>query len=110
MTLPPRAFFSLNEFCDRLDCSHADVAAWSIGGLFSIFTGISPVLCGLQPVAGIVAVNAADMMKMFRRHGHCDEECRVIRIRPEGSTEWLHITEPAGGHRHQTGRFAADGR
>ena len=91
MTLPPRAFFSLNEFCDRLDCSHADVAAWSIVGLFSIFTGISPVLCGLQPVAGIVAVNAADMMKMFRRHGHCDEECRVIRIRPEGSTEWLHI-------------------
>ena len=97
MTLPPRAFFSLNEFCDRLDCSHADVAAWSISGLFSIFTGISPVLCGLNPVAGIVAVNAADMMKMFRRHGHCDEECRVIRVRPEGSSEWLHITEPAGG-------------
>jgi hypothetical protein len=97
MTLPSRAFFSLNEFCDRLDCSHADVAAWSIGGLFSIFTGISPVLCGLQPVAGMVAVNAADMMKMFRRHGHCDDECRVIRIRPECSTEWLHISEPAGG-------------
>jgi len=53
MTLPPRAVFSLNEFCDRLDCSHADVAAWSIVGLFSIFTGISPVLCGLQPVAGL---------------------------------------------------------
>lgn len=97
MTLPTRAFFSLNEFCDRLECSHADVAAWSISGLFSIFTGISPVLCGLQPVAGIVAVNAADMMKMFRRHGPCDEDCRVIRVRPEGSTEWLHITEPAGG-------------
>ena len=97
MTLPPRAFFSLNEFCDRIDCSHADVAAWSIVGLFSIFTGISPVLCGMQPVAGIVAVNAADMMKMFRRHGRCDEECRVIRIRPEEGTEWLHITEPAGG-------------
>ncbi len=97
MTLPTRAFFSLNEFCDRLECSHADVAAWSISGLFSIFTGISPVLCGLQPVAGIVAVNAADMMKMFRRHGSCDEDCRVIRVRPEGSTEWHHITEPAGG-------------
>ena len=97
MTLPPRAFFSLNEFADRLECSFADVAAWSIGGLFSIFTGISPVLCGMQPVAGIVSVKAADMMKMFRGHGRCDEECRVIRIRPEGGTEWLHITEPAGG-------------
>lgn len=97
MTLPTRAFFSVNEFCARLECSHADVAAWSVSGLFPIFTGISPVLCGLQPVAGIVAVNAADMMKMFRRHGPCDEDCRVIRVRPEGSTEWLHITDPAGG-------------
>lgn len=97
MPLPTRAYFSLNEFCDRLECSHADVAASSISGLFSMFTGISPVLCGLQPVAGIVAVNAADMMKMFRRHGHCDDDCRVIRVRPEGGTDWLHITDPAGG-------------
>ena len=64
MTLPPRAFFSLNEFSDRLDCSYADVAGWSIVGHFSIVTGIAPVLCGLQPVAGMVAVNAADMMKI----------------------------------------------
>jgi hypothetical protein len=97
MTLPPRAFFSLNEFSARWNCSHADVAGWSIVGHLSIVTGIAPVLCGLQPVAGMVAVNAADMMKMFRREGPSDEECRVIRIRPEGSAEWLHITEPAGG-------------
>ena len=97
MTLPPRAFFSLNEFSARWGCSHADVAGWSIVGHLSIVTGIAPVICGTQPVAGMVAVNAADMMKMFRRDGPSDEECRVIRVRPEGSTDWLHITEPAGG-------------
>jgi hypothetical protein len=37
------------------------------------------------------------MMRMFRRHGPSDEECRIYRIRPQGSAEWQYITEPADG-------------
>lgn len=97
MSLPPRAFFSVNEISARWGCSPADVAGWSIVGHLSMVTGIASVFCGQQAVAGLVVVSAADMMPMFRRHGPSDEDCRVFRIRPEGSTEWQYITQPAEG-------------
>ena len=97
MNLPPRAFFSLNEIAARWGCALADIAGWSHAGHMSIVTGIASVVCGKLFVAGMVAVSAADMMQMFRRHGQSDEECRVFRVRPEGSTEWQYITEPPEG-------------
>ena len=97
MNLPPRAFFSVNEIAARWGCALADIAGWSHAGHLSMVTGIASVICGKILVAGLVAVSAADMMKMFRRHGQSDEECRVFRIRPEGSTEWHYITEPPEG-------------
>ena len=88
-------------FCERdfstLGCSLADVAGWSIVGHLSMVTGIASVICGKQPAAGIVVVSATDMMQMFRRHGASDEECRVFRIRTQGSADWQYITEPADG-------------
>jgi len=97
MSLPPRAFFTVNEISARWGCSLADVAGWSIGGHLSMVTGVASVICGKQPVAGIVVVSATDMMQMFRRHGPSDEECRVFRIRTPGSADWQYITEPADG-------------
>lgn len=59
---------------------------------------LSPFPIPLQrPGAGIVVVSAADMMRVFRRHGPSDEECRIYRIRPQASAEWQYITEPADG-------------
>lgn len=81
MNLPPRPFYSLTEISARWGCTAADVAGWSATGLLSLNTSIASVICGRQPVAGIVQVSAADMMRMFRRHGPSDEECRVYRIR-----------------------------
>ena len=97
MSLPPRAFFSVTEIAARWGCTLADIAGWSHVGHLSMVTGIASVICGKLLVAGMVAVNAADMMRMFRRHGPSDEECRVFRIRPEGSQEWQFITDPPEG-------------
>lgn len=97
MSLPPRAFFSVNEIAARWGCALADVAGWSHVGHLSMVTGIASVICGKLLVAGMVAVSAADMMQMFRRHGPSDEECRVFRIRPEGSADWQYITDPPEG-------------
>lgn len=97
MNLPPRAFFSMNEISARWGCALADVAGWAATDHLSLVTSIASVICGKQPVAGIVMVNAADMMRMFRRHGASDEECRVFRIRTPGSADWQYITEPADG-------------
>jgi hypothetical protein len=97
MSLPPRAFYSLTETCARWGCAAADLAAWAATDHLTLMTSIAAAICGKQPMAGIVAVSAADMMAMFRRHGPSDEECRVFRIRPQGSAEWQYITEPAAG-------------
>ena len=97
MSLPPRAFFSLIETSARWGCTLADVAGWAATDHLTIVTGIASVICGKQPLAGIVAVNAADMMRMFRRHGPSDEECRVVRVKLRGSDDWQYITEPADG-------------
>ena len=97
MSLPPRAFFSLIETSARWGCTLADVAGWAATDHLTIVTGIASVICGKQPLAGIVAVNAADMMRMFRRHGPSEEECRVFRLRSRGSDDWQYITEPADG-------------
>ena len=97
MNLPPRAFFSVNEIAARWGCALADIAGWSHAGHLSMVTGIASVICGKLIVAGMVAVSAADMMQMFRRHGPSSDECRVFRVRPEGSTEWHFITEPPEG-------------
>ena len=97
MSLPPRAFYSLNETSARWGCAAADLAGWAATDHLTLVTSIASVICGKQPVAGIVVVSAADMMRMFRRHGPSDEECRIYRIRPQGSAEWQYITEPADG-------------
>ena len=97
MSLPPRAFFSLIETSARWGCTLADVAGWAATDHLTIVTGIASVICGKQPLAGIVAVNAADMMRMFRRHGPSEDECRVFRVKLQGSDDWQYITEPADG-------------
>jgi hypothetical protein len=97
MSLPPKVFYSFTEACARWGCAAADLAGWAATDHLTLVTSIAAVTCGKQPVAGIVAVPAADMMAMFRRHGPSEEECRVFRIRPQGSKDWQYITEPAGG-------------
>ena len=97
MSLPPRAFYSLNETSARWGCAAADLAGWAATDHLTLVTSIASVICGKQLVAGIVVVSAADMMRMFRRHSPSDEECRIYRIRPQGSVEWQYITEPADG-------------
>lgn len=97
MNLPPRVFYSLTEISARWGCPAADVAGWAAADHLSLVTSIASVFCGKLPVAGIVTVSAADMMRMFRRHGPSEDECRVFRIRLSGSTEWQYITDPSDG-------------
>ena len=97
MPLPPRVFWTLTEVAARWGCSLADIAAWSAAGSIEIRTGVCPVYCGTQVVAGLVQVHAADIFPMFRRDGSGPRSCRVRRLRPEGQGDWLYITEPVEG-------------
>lgn len=64
-----------------------------------MMTAVSPVVCGTEPVAGLVQVNAAEIMVMFRRCARSAKSCMVRRILPEDCTVWHYITNPKQGLR-----------
>jgi hypothetical protein len=97
MALPPRVFFTLHEAAARWGCNIADVAGWAAIGKFRILTGIGPVRCGQEIVAGQVVISPMDLIPMFRRCGSGPSEGVMKRLQPPGREDWLLITDPAGG-------------
>lgn len=97
MALPPRVFFTLHEASARWGCSIADIAGWAVIGKLKIMTGIGLVRCGDRIVAGQVTLSPMELQPLFRRCGTGPVEGVVRRIMPPDCTDWLIITEPAGG-------------
>jgi hypothetical protein len=97
MSLPPRAFFSLTEAAARWGCTPADIAGWALAGRLEIVTGIPPVQCGSETIAGVVAVPASDILPVFRQCHPRPSRWKVRRIREIGKTDWRLITAPKKG-------------
>lgn len=97
MAVLPRIFYTITEAAARWGCAPADIAGWAHHGQLEIVTGIGPVRCGAETVAGMVTISVADILPMFRRSGSGPREMPVRRIRRPEEAEWLLITEPAEG-------------
>ena len=97
MALPPRVFFTLHEASARWGCNIADIAGWAHTGRFQILTGIAPVSCGDEIIAGMVVLSPMELLPLFRRCGTGPSEGVMRRIQPSGRQDWLLITDPAGG-------------
>lgn len=97
MSVLPRVFFTITEAAARWGYAPADIAGWAHQGQLEIVTGIAPVDCGGEVVAGMVAISIADILPMFRRSGTGPREMPIRRIRVIGKPEWLLITEPSEG-------------
>ena len=97
MPLPPRVFFTLQETASRWGCTIADIADWASAGKFDIVTGIALAVCGKDKVFGKVAISPLDVLPAFRRHGPSPSVVRLMRIKPEGTERWAHVTEPPNG-------------
>lgn len=97
MALPPRVFFTLHEASARWGCSIADIAGWAAVGKLKIMTGIGLVRCGDRIILGQVTLSPMDLQPLFRRCGTGPVEGMVRRIMPTDCTDWLIITDPAGG-------------
>jgi hypothetical protein len=97
MALPPRVFYTLHEAAARLGCNIADIAGWAAVGRFRIMTGIGPVLCDQEVVAGQVVISPMDLIPLFRRCGTGPTEGVLKRLQPPGRDNWLLITDPVGG-------------
>lgn len=97
MALPPRAFFTLHETASRWGCSIADIAGWATEGKLDLVTGIPLAICGSEKVSGKITISSMDMLPLFRRTGTGPFVINLQRIKPEQSTDWCYVTEPAGG-------------
>jgi hypothetical protein len=97
MALPPRVFFTLHEASARWGCNIADIAGWAHTGRFQIQTGIPPVRCGEEIMAGMVVLSPMELLPLFRRCGTGPSEGVMRRIQHLGHQDWLLITDPAGG-------------
>lgn len=97
MALPSRVYFTLIEAAARWGCTAADVAAWASVGRLEIVTGIAPIRCGAATVGGIVGIEAADILPMFRRCGTGPSQITMRRIRDLAGNVWHFITEPGEG-------------
>jgi hypothetical protein len=99
MTLPPRSFYYINEAAARWECCPTDIAGWALEGRLSMMATVSPVACGMEPVAGLVQVNPADIMVLFRRYARSAKSCLVQQILPVGTSVWRYVTNPKHGLR-----------
>ncbi len=97
MTASTSAFFSIMELANRWECTMHRVVDAAILGQLRVVTGIPPVSSGHQRIGGLVRINIADMLPMFRRSGPSDEAATLRRIAPYEGGEWIYITDPAEG-------------
>lgn len=97
MALPRREWFTLNEAANRWGYSIADIAGWADAEMFRIITGIAPVRCDAEVVAGKVVLAPMDLLPLFRRCGSGPTEGTIRRVQPYGRKDWLIITDPPDG-------------
>ncbi|WP_210880020.1 hypothetical protein [Roseovarius autotrophicus] len=98
MALPPRVFWALEDLAVRWGCAPADIVGWATEGIIEIVVSIGLVhCCGTEPLVGLVAVCAEDIMPLFRRNRPGPKACLVWRIRQQGTGAWKVITDPAQG-------------
>lgn len=99
MALPPRYAYPLFEVAIRWSCTVSDLAEWAAQGQFELVTGVPLVYCDDTPVAGLVALQASDMIPMFRRDGTGPGEVRIYRVKSldEPDAHFQFVTQPETG-------------
>ena len=97
MTAEASAFFSIIELAIRWECPLHKVVDAALLGQLPVVVGIPPVSCGHQRIGGLVRVNVADMLPMFRRLGPSDDVATLRRLAPCEGGDWMDITDPAEG-------------
>lgn len=98
MALPARVFWTLEKLAARWGCDPAEIVGWATEGIIEIVTSVGMVQCsGTEPLIGLVAVCAEDIMPLFWGNRPETKACMIWRIRPQGTATWKIITAPAHG-------------
>ncbi len=95
MTLPQRAFYTVQEAAFRWDCGLDDFTGWAATGKIEIVTTIEPILQHGHVLAGFVVIPVVDILGMFRRWSPGPAKRMIRRVKPTGQEDWMLIADPA---------------
>src|SRR5581483_7657417 len=98
MPAPPRSFLSVADIAIRWQVTSLDIAGWAIDGEISL-SAVLPTIdtTDKQVASGIVEIDGADVVALFRREGGSRKPALVRRFRRTKKAEWEWIARPADG-------------
>lgn len=88
--MPPRAFYSVFETAIRWSVAPFDIVGWATERLLELSAVIPPTRVDHDRiVSGVVGLEAADVLPLFRANGSAAHSILVRRVKIEGEVAWL---------------------
>jgi hypothetical protein len=98
MPAPPRSFLTVTDTAIRWQVAPLDIAAWAIDGEIALSAVLPTVETADKHIAsGIVEIDGADVVALFRRESTQRKPALVRRFRRSKTTDWEWIARPADG-------------
>lgn len=98
MAPPPRSFLTLADTAIRWQVAPLDIAGWAIDGEIALSAVLPTVdTADKQIASGIVEIDGADVVALFRRDGGSRKPALVRRFRRMKKADWEWIARPADG-------------
>ena len=98
MPAPPRSFLTVTDTAIRWQVPALDIAGWAIDGEIALSAVLPTVETADKQIAsGIVEIDGADVVALFRRDGVSRKPALVRRFRRSKKSEWEWIARPTDG-------------
>lgn len=98
MPAPPRSFLTVSDTAIRWQIPALDIAGWAIDGEIALSAVLPTVETADKQIAsGIVEIDGADVVALFRRDGASRKPALVRRFRRSKKSEWEWIARPTDG-------------
>lgn len=98
MPAPPRSFPTATDTAIRWQVPALDIAGWAIDGEIALSALLPTVETADKQVAsGIVEIDGANVVALFRREGASRKPALVRRFRRSKKAEWESIARPVDG-------------
>lgn len=98
MPAPPRSFLTVADTAIRWQVPALDIAGWAIDGEIALSAVLPTVETADKQIAsGIVEIDGADVVALFRRDGVSRKPALVRRFRRSKKSDWEWIARPTDG-------------
>jgi hypothetical protein len=89
MPAPPRSFLTVSDTAIRWQVPALDIAGWAIDGEIALSAVLPTVETADKQIAsGIVEIDGADVVALFRRDGSSRKPALVRRFRRSKKSDW----------------------